>query len=171
MQKKILAKQVNNFGNAMKYAVELEKVNLMHNSSSVQYWESTTNKSYHKTARQNTWKKPFSRQSSRVFETNLNEQLNRLYEILEEKPLVDKLLEFGASASYVNLKVAKKLELKIDRTLDGSEVKFPDSTVVVSSGVARLREDLDGKSLDLVQEVLPGWKNTVILPWLIAKST
>ena len=57
MQKKILAKEVDKLGDATKYAVELEKVDRLHNSLLDEYRESPPNKSFHKTARQNTWNK------------------------------------------------------------------------------------------------------------------
>ena len=56
-------------------------------------------------------------------------------------------MDSGASASYVCLEVAKKLKVKINRTLGGSEVEYPD---------------IGGKTLDLVLEVLPGLKETII---------
>ena len=57
----------------------------LHNSLLDEYRESPPNKSFHKTARQNTWNKPSSRQPSRMIDNIPNEQLNRLDEGQEGK--------------------------------------------------------------------------------------
>ena len=82
----------------------------------------------------------------------------------------ENLLDSGASACYVSLEVAKKLKQKVNRTLGGSEVKYPNGTVLVSSAVARLKADLGGKTLNLVLEVLQCVKNDYIRNWYLDRQ-
>ena len=75
----------------------------------------------------------------------------------------DFLLDTGSSSSYVSSDVVKLLGLQEDHRLGGTEVEYPDGSVVISTGIVKAELQLGELVVDVILEVIPGLKSTIIL--------